>query len=156
MAQVQAPFHERHEHGVKRGDGEQAVGEHRQHRVQAKRERMRVSGGDQPGEQSRQRGAQRREAEHQRLQPFELDEQALQPVNEHTEPQHARQRVAEAETEFGCGEQFLVKQPGMHQQRGEDRNALPQDCFLHGGRAPAGAPEVQRKDGISERNDAVE
>ena len=32
---VQPPLEQRHQHGVQRGDGEQAVGEHGEHRVQA-------------------------------------------------------------------------------------------------------------------------
>ena len=54
---VQPALRDRHQHRVQDRDGEQAVGEHRQHQVQPKFERGGVGAADRSGEQRGQRHA---------------------------------------------------------------------------------------------------
>jgi len=115
-AAVQPPFHERHQERVQGRDREHAVGDHGERQVQAEFGRVRVWWRGEPGEERGQRHAHRCEREDGRLHPFELEESAFDPVDQHGEPQHHRERMPETEAQLGMRPQHVVDQPGMQRK----------------------------------------
>ena len=114
---VQPALGDRHQHRVQDGDGEQAVGEHRQQEMQAEFERGHVGAADAAGKQQRQRQRQRGERERRRLQRVQVVDEALQPVEQHREPEHRRERVGEAEAQLLAREQLGVEQRAVQHER---------------------------------------
>jgi hypothetical protein len=155
-AAMQPPLEQRHQQRVQRGDGEQAVGRHAEHQMQPEFERVCRGPARQTGKQQRQGRAQRREPEHERLHSLEAEEQALDPVQKHGEPEHHRERLPEAEAQLRRAQQRVVDQPRVDQQRRENRRALPSFDRGRLRPAPARPPEMQRERGVQNRRGGIE
>src|SRR5581483_9835784 len=100
-----------------------------------------------------------RRAEDHRLHADEREEQALDPVDQHREPEHGGERRAEAEAQLRRGEGLLIEEPAVQRKRHEDRRALarPELARRDVGRAPAPArpPEVPREPHVRGGRDEV-
>ncbi len=155
-AAVQPSFHERHQKRVQRRDREHAVGDHGERKVQTEFGRMRVRQRGEPGEERGQRHAYGGEREDRRLHAFELEESAFDPIDQHGEPQHHRERMPETEAQLGMRPQHVVDQPGMQREGRENRRPLPSGEARHARAAPARAPEVKGERRVEEERCSVE
>ena len=135
---------DRHQHRVQDGDGEQAVGEHRQQQMQAELERGRVGAADAAGKQQRQRQRQRGERERRRLQRVQVVDEALQPVEQHREPEHRRERVGEAEAQLLVREQLGMEQYAVQRRAAPASLPAPRAAGRPAWNAPR-APRVSSR-----------
>src|SRR5215510_10861916 len=155
---VQLALEQRHQQRVQRGDREQAVRQHREQEMQAEREVARIRRHGEPREAPGEEHAYRRERQDQRLHALEAYEQALDPVDQHREPEGDRERLAEAEAQLGPREKLVVQKPGVERERHRDRRAFPASDPRRArrGRAPARAPEVRGERAVEQRGEDVQ
>src|SRR2546425_1060883 len=148
---VQAPLDRRNEQRMERRDHEKAVGKHAKEKMQSELERDGVRARS-TREECGQRRTKRSGGERHRIHELYSKEEALEPADQDGQPHHHRERLREAETQFGGVENLRVKQGTVNAEGDQDDAALPrsQSCCRRT-TSPARVPEMPRQPQIHGR-----
>lgn len=148
---MQSPLGDGHDNGVKRGQGKQAISDHGNEKVNPKHGRGNIGQHVLTGKQARQERTYGSKRQDQGLQAFQPGMEALNPVDQHGQPEHERQRSRETEAHVAPIEQFSIEHAPMQQhcrskrQSFPDQNPLPRTGSR---KAPACSPEMKAEKGV--------
>ncbi len=151
-AAVQPLFGGRHEQGMQRGEGEQAVGQHRHQEVQAERHRAGIGQHVGLGKQRRKDRGNGSGRQADDLQTLHASVETLDPVKRNGQPEHHGKGNRKAEAHAAAIENLHAQADAMCRQRHQKEAAFaePESArrLVQQGSAPARAPKMYREAGI--------
>ncbi len=116
-AALQAPLDEQHQCRMRGGERKQSIGDIRDEKMEPEHQVGRIGQHLNAAEHERQQARDERDRQRKHAQAIEWEEQAFNPVAQHTEPEHCGQREREAVDHRAFRKDGQLEQQPMHDQR---------------------------------------